>query len=248
MIILPAIDIKDGQCVRLQKGDFSTTHKVAEDPIKTALGFKAAGAKWIHIVDLDGAKDGVRTNSALILEIVRASGLLCEVGGGIRSMEDVRFYLENGVQRVILGSAAVKNPDFVREAVEKYGDQIAVGIDAKDDIVAAEGWIESCSGVNYIEFAKMMDKIGVKTIIFTDISKDGMLCGPAIDKLIKLNSAVSCDIIASGGISCIDDIIACKDANLYGTICGKSIYTGALNLAEAVAEAADLSKYFKKGE
>ena len=247
MIILPAIDIKDGQCVRLKKGDFATTHKVASDPIATAVGFKNKGAEWIHIVDLDGAKDAVRTNSDLIINIAKTSGLKAEVGGGIRTMDDVKFYLENGIERVILGSAAVKNPEFVREAVEQYGERIAVGIDARNGMVAAEGWVDD-SNIYYIDLAKMMEKIGVKTIVFTDISRDGMLCGPDIEKLNELNNAVSCNIIASGGISGIDDITACKEHNLYGAICGKALYTGDLKLEEALAEAMDLSVYFKKGE
>lgn len=247
MIILPAIDIKDGQCVRLKKGDFSTVHKVAESALDTAMNFKKCGASWIHMVDLDGAKNAVRTNSNIIIEVAKKTGLKVEVGGGIRDMESVDYYINNGIERVILGSAAVKNPDFVKNAVEKYGEKIAVGIDAKGGYVTAEGWVDD-SDMYFVDLAKKMEKIGVKTIIFTDISRDGMLTGPNIEQLKELNNAVSCNIIASGGISGIKDITDCKEAKLYGTICGKSVYTGDLNLEDAVIEAMDLNKYFKKSD
>lgn len=233
MIVLPAIDLKDGNCVRLLKGDYSTVHKVAESPLETALAFQEEGASWIHMVDLDGAKDGVRKNHEIILSVCEQTNLNVEVGGGIRDMEAVDFYLENGASRVILGSAAVKNKQLVVDAVKKYGEKIAVGIDAKNGMVCAEGWIDN-SGVDYIMLAKEMEKIGVSKIIFTDISKDGMLSGPNLVQLDGLKASVSCDIIASGGVSNLKDIINLAELNIYGAIAGKAIYTGDLKLSDAI--------------
>lgn len=235
MIILPAIDIKDGQCVRLLKGDFSTTERVAEDPIQTALGFRVAGAQFIHMVDLDGAVQKRPVNSAVFESVVKATGLKIEVGGGIRNMESVEGYLSRGVERVILGSVALSNPEFVREAVKKYGHRIAVGIDARNRMVSADGWLAD-SDVDFITLAKQMEQIGVKTLIFTDISKDGTLSGPNLEQLREINEAVSCDIVASGGVAVLEDIRALRALGLYGAICGKSIYKGTLDLAAAIAE------------
>ena len=250
MKIFPAIDIKDGQGVRLIKGDYATAHKVAKDPLATARSFEAAGAEWIHMVDLDGAKDAALVNKDIFVRVAKETGLKVEVGGGIRTMEAVDWYLQNGITRVILGSAAVKNPVFAREAVEKYGEKIAIGIDARDGMVAAEGWLDT-SDVHFVTLAGEMEKIGVRTIIFTDISRDGTLTGPNFDQLREINSAVTCDIIASGGVSGIEDIVALRDEGLYGAIAGKAIYTGALDVAEAIAEGSkprDVSKYFAKSE
>ncbi|MBQ4153464.1 MAG: 1-(5-phosphoribosyl)-5-[Oscillospiraceae bacterium] len=233
LTILPAIDIKDGNCVRLLKGDFATVEKVAEDPLLTAGGFEENGAEWLHMVDLDGAKDATPRNRDIFVKVANSTGLKVEVGGGIRSMETVDYYLSNGIERVILGSAAVKNPAFVKEAVEKYGERIAVGIDAKNGKVAAEGWLDD-SDVDYIALAKEMEKIGVQYIIFTDISKDGTLAGPNLEQLAAINEAVSCNIIASGGICNIGDIAALKELGVYGAICGKSLYKGTLELSEAI--------------
>ncbi|MDP4121208.1 MAG: 1-(5-phosphoribosyl)-5-[(5-phosphoribosylamino)methylideneamino]imidazole-4-carboxamide isomerase [Bacillota bacterium] len=233
MIILPAIDIKDGTCVRLMRGDYSTAHKVAEDPIKTALSFKKAGASWLHMVDLDGAKDAALVNSELILSVLNATDMNVEVGGGIRDMNAIEFYLSRGIKRVILGSAAIKNPELVKQAVKDFGQSIAVGIDAKDDMVCAEGWTDN-SEIDYIELAKKMENIGVNTIIYTDIAKDGMLSGPNLTKIDELRNAVSCNIIASGGVSSVKDIINLAELNIYGAICGKSIYSGELDLKMAV--------------
>ena len=236
MIILPAIDIKDGNCVRLLKGDFDTVEKVAEDPFVTAENFLKAGAAYLHMVDLDGAKDAKMVNRDLFVKLAENTSLKIELGGGIRTMEAVDYYLSHGISRVILGSVAVKNPEFVKTAVREYGDRIAVGIDAKDGMVATEGWL-STSSVNYLELAKAMEQAGVKYIIFTDISKDGTLTGPNLEQLKAIHEAVSCNIIASGGISNLKDIYAVKDLGIYGTICGKSIYKGTLDLAEAIAAA-----------
>lgn len=236
MIILPAIDIKDGQCVRLYKGDYATVEKVAESYIDTARAFEKAGAQWIHMVDLDGAKDASQQNKEIFLDVANNTGLKVEVGGGIRSMDTVEMYLKNGVSRVIIGSAAVKNPQLVKDAVKEYGSRIAVGIDAKNGFVATEGWLET-SEVHFTDLAKAMSDVGVKYIIFTDISKDGTLSGVNAAQLDEINRACSANIIASGGVHTIDDIIACRRLGLYGTICGKSIYSGTLDLKQAIAEA-----------
>lgn len=240
MIVLPAIDIKDGNCVRLFKGDFSTVSKVANDPYQVAQRFLDAGAQWMHMVDLDGAKDGKLINSELIIDIAKSFEIKVEVGGGIRDMKRIQHYLENGVDRVILGSAAVNDQSFVIDAVNNFDDQVAVGIDAKDGIVRAQGWTDK-SELNYIDLAKQMESIGVKTIIFTDINQDGTLSGPNLVQLDKLRSAVSCDIIASGGVSNIKDIINLNSLNIYGAITGKAIYSGSLDLRMAIQLAEKVS-------
>ena len=239
MIIFPAIDIIGGQCVRLVKGDYATAEKVAEDPLETAKKFEAAGAEWIHMVDLDGAKAGYPVNTEIYENIAKQTHLKVEVGGGIRTLDTIRAYLDLGITRVILGSAALKDPQLVADAVAKFGaDRIVVGIDAKNEMVATEGWLET-SNVHYIDLAKEMIKAGVKTFIFTDISKDGTLSGVNTEQLKKLRDAVGdqCNIVASGGVHTIDDIIACRELGLYGTICGKSLYQGTLDLAEAIKAA-----------
>ncbi len=246
MIIFPAIDIKDGRCVRLYKGDFSTVHQVADSPLETARSFRAAGAEWIHMVDLDGAKTGTRTNAPIFLEVAEKSGLKVELGGGIRTMETLEYYFSHGISRCILGSAALKNPAFVKEAVSLCGDRIAVGIDAVNGMAAAEGWLE-VSEVSYLELAKRMEDIGVQTLVFTDISKDGTLEGPNYSQLRALQNAVSCRVIASGGIRDLSHIRALTGQGLYGAICGKSLYTGTLPLAGAIV-LADASRLFQKSE
>ena len=233
MLIFPAIDIIDGKPVRLFKGDFSTAHQVADDAVETAFGFLKAGCKWVHMVDLDGAKDAKLVNADLIADVAKASGLSVEVGGGIRDMKAVEYYLSRGINRVILGSAAVKNQQLVIEAVKEYGERIVVGIDAKDGMVRAEGWIDN-SEINYIELAKRMEDVGVKTIVFTDIDQDGTLAGPNLKQLDNLAHEVSCNIIASGGVAVLKDIINLSELDVYGAICGKSIYTGSLDLKQAI--------------
>lgn len=235
MIILPAIDIKDKKCVRLCKGDFATVEQVADDPLTTALSFQSAGATHLHMVDLDGAKDNSLANKDIFLNIAKNTSLKIELGGGIRDEKSAAFYLENGIDRVILGSAALKNPDLVKHLVEQFGERIIVGIDAKNGMVSTEGWLD-VSNENYLEMAKRMEQIGVACIVYTDISKDGMLQGPNISELKLVNDAVTCDIIASGGISGIDDIVALNKLNMYGVICGKSLYKETLDLKEALEE------------
>lgn len=241
MIILPAIDIKDGNCVRLFKGDFSTAHKVAESYLETALGFQEAGAEWIHMVDLDGAKEGRPVNTRIYTDVAEKTTLKVEVGGGIRSIETVGEYLKMGISRVILGSAALKNPRLVADSIEKFGsERIAVGIDAMNGMVAAEGWLEA-SDVHYIDLANKMIGLGVRYFIFTDISKDGTLSGVNREQLKALYDGTDgkCNIIASGGVHDLEDIRACKEMGLYGAICGKSIYSGTLDLREAIQAGRD---------
>lgn len=233
MIILPAIDIKDGDCVRLLKGDYSTAHKVIESPYLAAQRFADAGATWLHMVDLDGAKDARLVNADLIADVAKSSGLSVEVGGGIRNMNAVEYYLSRGIDRVILGSAAVKDQQFVVDAVNNYGDKIIIGIDAKDGMVRAEGWLDS-SDINYIELSKRMEAVGVQTIVFTDIDQDGTLAGPNLKQLDALVNSVSCNIIASGGVSVLKDIVNLSELKMYGAICGKSIYSGSLDLRQAI--------------
>lgn len=233
MVILPAVDIMDGKPVRLYKGDFSTAHQVAEGALKTALDFEKAGAEWIHMVDLDGSLMKKRVNEKIFLSVAENTALKVEVGGGIRTMQDIDFYMSSGISRVILGSVALKDPELVKKAVNAYGDKIAVGIDAKNGYAAAEGWTQT-SDIYFTGLAKKMEQCGVKTIIYTDISKDGTLSGPNLEQLDEINNAVSCNIIASGGVTDIDDIKALKSLGLYGAICGKSIYSGSLDLKQAL--------------
>ena len=239
MVILPAIDIKDGNVVRLYKGDYATVEKVADNFLDTAVSFENAGAEWIHMVDLDGAKEGRPVNTKIYTEVAEKTNLKVELGGGIRNLETIEEYLKMGISRVILGSAALKNPQLVKDAVEKFGsEKIVVGIDAKNGMVATEGWLET-SNVNYIDLANKMISYGVKYFIFTDISKDGTLSGVNAEQLKALYDGTDgkCNIIASGGVHTINDILICKKMGLYGTICGKSIYTGSLDLKEAIEKA-----------
>lgn len=222
-----------GKPVRLYKGDFSTAHQVASDAFETAMSFVKCGAEWIHMVDLDGSLKKERVNSEVFITVAKETPLKVEVGGGIRTMGDIDFYVNNGISRVILGSVALKNPELVKEAVKEFGDMIAVGIDAKNGYAATEGWTEG-SDVYFTDLAKRMEDIGVKTIIFTDISKDGTLSGPNIKQLVEINEAVSCNITASGGITDLNDIIALRNEGLYGAICGKSLYDGTLALMDAI--------------
>jgi phosphoribosylformimino-5-aminoimidazole carboxamide ribotide isomerase len=238
MIILPAIDLKDGKCVRLLKGDFATVHQVAEDPLETAAQFRAAGAEFIHMVDLDGAKDGVRKNSAIVQAVCEKSGLKVELGGGIRSMKDLEAVFALGVYRAVIGSAAVTDPDFVEEAAKQYGDRIAVGIDTLDGKVKTAGWITD-SGLDYLDFAQQMEAIGVQNIIFTDIATDGALSGPSLARLEALRKTVSCRITASGGVAVNQDIRDLKAIGMDGAIIGKAFYAGTIDLGQAVRDAAE---------
>ncbi len=238
MIILPAIDLKDGKAVRLYQGDFDTAHQVADDPVETAWAFARAGARYVHMVDLDGARDGKRKNGAVV-QAVADTGLKIELGGGLRTMEDVRAVMDMGICRAVIGSAAVDDPELVRQAVTEFGpDRVAVGVDARDGRVRTAGW-QSDSGLDYLEFVRQMEQIGVRKIIFTDIATDGMLAGPSYGSLKSLQDAVDCDIIASGGVSCNEDLVRLHQMGLYGAIVGKAYYAGAVDLARAVKEAGE---------
>ena len=235
MLIFPAIDLKGGQVVRLLKGDFATTHQVAEDPVATARAFYDAGARYLHMVDLDGAKDGQRRNAAMVQAVAQV-GLRVELGGGIRAMADLEDVFRLGVWRAVIGSAAVSNPELVRAALAAYGpERVAVGIDAKNGSVRTAGWVED-AGLNYLDFARSMERLGVRHIIFTDIDTDGALSGPAYAGLAALQKAVDCHITASGGVSSNEDLRRLGEMQLYAAIVGKAWYTGAVDLKRAVEE------------
>lgn len=238
MRLLPAIDLKDGQCVRLRKGDFDTTHRVADSALETARAFEECGAAWVHMVDLDAAKTGSRVNEAIVRQIVEQTGLRVELGGGIRSLADLEAVFELGVSRAVIGSAAVQHPELVRQAVERYGEKVAVGIDALSGTVRTQGWLDD-SKMDYLDLAKQMEQAGVKTIIFTDINKDGMLEGPNFDQLAALRQAVQCGIAASGGVSSVEDIVRLKKMGIEEAIAGKAVYTGALDLRQALEKAGE---------
>ena len=236
MLLFPAIDIKDGKVVRLLKGDFDTVHQVADDPVTTANTFLAAGARYLHMVDLDGARGGIRKNGDIVRAVVQ-TGIKTELGGGIRSMADLEAVFDLGVWRAVIGSAAVSDRDFVKAAVERYGpERIAVGIDALKGKVRTAGWEED-SGLDYLDLARSMEEIGVKSIIFTDIDTDGMLSGPSYAKLEKLQQAISCRITASGGVSSNEDLRNLRAQGLDAAIIGKAWYAGKIDLEAAVADA-----------
>lgn len=233
MNIFPAIDLFDKKAVRLFKGDYNQMTVYSDNPIEVARDFEKSGAKYIHMVDLEGAKDGTTPNIEVVSDIAKNTSLFVEIGGGIRSMETVERYLNAGVSRVILGTSAVTDEDFLISAVEKYGDKIAVGADVKDGYIAIKGWLEK-SAYTLDSFFEKMQKLGVKTIICTDISKDGAMKGTNLQMYRELSKKYSLDIVASGGVSTIDDIKELRKMELYGAIIGKAYYTGAINLAEAI--------------
>ena len=233
MLIYPAIDLFEGKAVRLFKGDYAQMTVYSDNPPEIALDFKNSGATHIHIVDLEGAKSGTTPNFDTVCAIKNTAGLFCEVGGGIRSMNTIDKYISAGIDRVILGTAAVTEEGFVEEAVKKYGDKIAVGIDIKDGYVAIKGWTEK-SQLTAFDFCEKMQAIGVKTLICTDISKDGAMQGTNHSLYSELMDKFDMQIIASGGVSSIDDIKKLTDINMYGAIIGKAYYTGAVNLKDAI--------------
>ncbi|EAE2773314.1 1-(5-phosphoribosyl)-5-[(5-phosphoribosylamino)methylideneamino]imidazole-4-carboxamide isomerase [Listeria monocytogenes] len=233
MQIFPAIDLKNGQCVRLFQGDFSKKTVVNEDPIAQAKAFATDGATYLHIVDLDGALEGRPINLEIIQKMKKAAKIPVQVGGGIRSMAQVDYYLESGIDRVIIGSAALTDPDFLRAAVQKYGTKIAAGIDAKNGFVATRGWLD-VSQVSYLDLAKQMEKVGVETIIYTDISRDGTLTGPNLEQMANLKEHVKVSLIASGGVSSRADLEALAQLGLYGAIAGKALYNHHISMLDIV--------------
>ncbi len=234
MQIFPATDILGGKVVRLTKGDYNQVKIYADSPAEMALEFMKDGATNLHMVDLDGAKDGLPVNYEAIREVAKIEGLFIEVGGGIRNMQRIEDYLSLGVKRVILGTAAVRNYPFVEEAVKEFGKAVAVGVDAKDGFVAVSGWQETTS-VNSVEFCKKLRDTGISTVIYTDISKDGMLSGTNLEIYKELSEIKGLDIVASGGITFVDEIKVLNEMGIYGAIVGKAVYEGKLNLKDALA-------------
>ena len=233
MKLFPAIDLYEGKAVRLYKGDYTQMTVYSDDPASIATDFAASGATCIHIVDLEGAKSGTTPNFDTVCKIKATSGLFCEVGGGIRSMDVIDKYLSAGIDRVILGTAAVGNLDFVKNAVDKYGERIAVGADLKDGYVAVKGWIEK-TDLSCEDFFRQMQDVGVKTVICTDISKDGAMMGTNLELYRTLSQKFSMQIVASGGVSSLEDVKRLSEMGLYGAIIGKAYYMGAIDLKEAV--------------
>ena len=238
MIIFPAIDLFGGKAVRLYKGDYSQMTVYSDSPLSVARDFQACGAKYIHLVDLEGAKKGSTPNIRFIKEIVNNTGLFAEVGGGIRNMETVEDYVNAGVGRVIFGTAAVNDKIFLKNAVKTFNDKIAVGADISDGFVAIKGWTEKTS-IHYSDFLKEMEEIGVSTVIMTDISKDGAMKGCNLSLYEDIKNFSSVNVIASGGVSSMDDVKRLRSTGIYGAIIGKAYYTGAINLEKAIEVAAE---------
>lgn len=233
MIIFPAIDLYEKKAVRLLKGDYNKMTVYSDNPVEVAVDFKNSGATHIHMVDLEGARFGSSPNLSVVKDVVDKTGLFVEIGGGIRSIETVEKYIDAGVGRVILGTAAVENEEFLKNAVSVYGDKIAVGADVKDGYIAIKGWTEK-SAYTLSDFCKKMQDIGVSYMICTDISKDGAMCGTNRQMYKTLSETTGMNITASGGVSSLDDVFALKEMNLYGAIIGKAYYTGAIDLKEAI--------------
>ena len=236
MKLYPAIDIKDGRCVRLKQGRFDQVKVYSDSPAEVAALWESKGASFLHLVDLDGALKGRSANADCIREIVQTVNIPAELGGGIRSLDDIREVLELGVYRAIIGTKAVEDPQMLRDAVEQFGaEHIAVGIDAKDGMVAVNGW-EQVSQISAMELAMQMKEMGVKTIIYTDISRDGMLTGPNVEATKRLSDATGLDVVASGGVSCMEDLRQIHEAGIRGAIIGKALYEERVDLADAVQE------------
>lgn len=234
MIIFPAIDILQGKCVRLIQGDYNREIVYSDSPIDMAKKWQQKGAQFIHIVDLDGAKSGHSINESIIIEIAKTVKIPIQVGGGIRSMETVDTYLQNGVNRVIIGTAAIQDRSFLKEAVDQYKERIVVSLDAKDGYVATDGWTDT-SDVRALDLVKELETIGVQTIVYTDIAKDGMLQGPNLVEQKAINEATTIDVIASGGVTTRADIDYLKELNLYGAIVGKALYDGKVTFEELIS-------------
>ena len=236
MILFPAIDLFEGKAVRLFKGDYAQMTVYSEHPEEIGKDFAACGATHAHLVDLEGAKSGETPNLETVIRIRESSGLFCEIGGGIRSMEVVKRYLDAGLDRVILGTAAVEDEKFLTAAVEKYGEKIAVGADVRDGYIAVKGWTEK-SSIGLMDFCRKMEKIGVKTLICTDISRDGAMRGTNLEMYRQLSEKLGLQITASGGVSSLEDVESLRKMNLYGAIIGKAYYTGDIDLKKALEAA-----------
>lgn len=235
MILFPAIDIRGGKCVRLIQGDYDQEVIYNDSPTEMAKEWERQGADYIHVVDLDGAKTGNSLNKDAIRALVQAVSIPVQVGGGIRNMEIVDQHIEAGVRRVIIGTAAIQNKQFLQEAVNKYGDQIAVSIDARGGLVATDGWTET-SDVNAVDLIRELAELGVQTVIYTDILKDGMLQGPNFHELQVMNEATPIDIVASGGVTTEEDIMKLQNLDMYGAIIGKALYEGKLSLEKLLGD------------
>ncbi len=233
MNIFPAIDLIGGKAVRLLKGDYDKVTVYSDDPVSVAKSFEAAGASFLHLVDLDGAKDGTTANFDTIKNIIENTNLSVEVGGGIRTIERIEKYVNIGVDRVILGTAAVTDPEFLENAVRRFGEKVVVGVDIKDGYVAIKGWTE-VSELSCMDFCQKLEDLGVKTVICTDISKDGMMSGTNRELYRELYSKFGLNIVASGGVSSMDDVEALSKMGIFGAIVGKALYTGAIDLSTAI--------------
>ncbi len=238
MIIYPAIDIIGGKCVRLTQGDYSRMDTYSDDPLAVAMGFEGSGAEYLHVVDLDGARYGMPINLGTASMIALQASIPVQLGGGIRTIDDIQNSLSKGISRVILGTSAIKDPELVKEAIGTFGDAIAVAIDAKQGKVAISGW-EEISSLDAVDFAVHMEKIGASVIIYTDVQKDGMLSGPNFDEIHKICSSVSISVIAAGGVSTLEDIEGLKKAGADGVIIGKALYTGDISLGDALLAGRD---------
>ena len=233
MIIFPAIDMKDGKCVRLEQGLFDKVTVFGEDPVEMAKKWESEGAEFLHLVDLDGAKDGVPKNLEIIKNICKAIEIPIQLGGGIRDKETVKILLDAGVNRVILGTVAINDRDLLVDLVKEYGERIVVSIDAKEGLVAVNGWV-NVSEVQSIDLVRDLEEIGVKTIVYTDIAKDGMMEGPNFDIYNTIREQSNIDVIASGGVSSIDNVKKLSEMNMYGAIIGKALYTNDIKLKDAL--------------
>lgn len=233
MLIFPAIDLYEGKAVRLYKGDYDQMTVYSDHPEEIARDFAAKGATHVHLVDLEGARSGSTPNLETVLRLKEASGLFCEIGGGIRSMETVKTYLSAGLDRVILGTAAVEDPAFLREALDAWGEKIAVGVDVRDGFVAVKGWTEN-SALGFMDFCREMEKLGVQTLICTDISRDGAMRGTNREMYRQMSETLGLRITASGGVSTLEDVKSLRAMDLYGAIIGKAYYTGDIDLKEAI--------------
>jgi len=233
MIVFPAIDIRDGKCVRLLKGEFDKETIYSDDPVGMALNWQNQGAKYLHVVDLDGARAGLPQNIEIIKKIIKALDIPIQIGGGIRNLETARKIIDAGAERIIIGTSAITNPEMLSKAVEELGEKLIVGIDSKDGFVAIQGW-ESKSSRTTLNFAKEIEKMGVRTVICTEISRDGTLQGPDTEGIKILVEQTGINVIASGGVGCFDDLIKLKEIGAFGAIVGKALYSGNIAMKQIV--------------